>query len=199
MDTIRFYDHAPEVYEVQRAGGTKRVLRGLAAVYYDPSNPGTETKLTAHLWERIAPGAFDRVLRENQQVKASINHDPKDKLLGRTPRTLRLTATARGLEYEVDLPNTSAGNDAWEMVQRGDLAGSSFHADVAADFVREGDKDIYLIREVAKLYELGPVTDGAYTATSATAIMRCHDAWTETRKRIDMLNYFREKLNKDKQ
>ena len=42
--------------------------------------------------ERIAPGAFDRSIREAHDVKCLLNHDPS-KVLGRTTsRTLQLSA-----------------------------------------------------------------------------------------------------------
>ncbi len=48
-------------------------------------------------------------------------------MLGRTRSgTLRLSETAAGLEYSLDLPATSLGNDLLILAQRNDLGGMSF-------------------------------------------------------------------------
>jgi len=76
--------------------------------------------------ERIASGAFDRVLATKPDVVALFNHNP-DQVLGRTTSgTLRLNADKVGLAFELDLPNTTIGRDVYESVKRNDLNGCSF-------------------------------------------------------------------------
>ena len=47
-------------------------------------------------------------------------------MLGRTPRTLQLAKDARGLAFTLDPAPTAAGQDAFELVRRGDVTGASF-------------------------------------------------------------------------
>src|SRR5688572_16918348 len=59
-------------------------------------------------------------------ARALFNHDP-NMLLGRAGAgTLRLSTDARGLRYEIDIPDTTVGRDVATSIARGDLAGSSF-------------------------------------------------------------------------
>jgi HK97 family phage major capsid protein/HK97 family phage prohead protease len=76
--------------------------------------------------ERIAKGApqFD------DGLPALHNHDTS-RVLGRTPRTLRLTTDDRGLHFELDPPRSAA--DLVESVQRGDATGVSFAFSHAKD------------------------------------------------------------------
>lgn len=105
--------HAVEL----RAAG--RRLAGLAAVFDQPAR-------VAGFSEVVRPGAFRASLAAGKDILALADHDAA-KVLGRTRSgTLRLSETARGLEFELDLPNTTAGNDVLELVTRGDAGGMSF-------------------------------------------------------------------------
>src|SRR5258708_2656131 len=109
--------------EVRATGADKeRRLRGYAARYGVLSNP-IPGKLGSFR-ERILSGAFDDVV--DQDVVMTLNHD-QNLILGRTgARTLQLRADDKGLAFDVALPNTSYGRDAYESVKRGDLNGCSF-------------------------------------------------------------------------
>ncbi len=117
--------------------------------------------------EIIKPGAFDEVLRMNPDVIAAFNHD-SSQLLGRTTSgTLKLTANTRGLKYEIDLPESR--QDIAELVQRGDLRGSSFAFTVPSggdSWEFNSDPAVRTISAVAGLYDVGPVTHPAYLDTS---------------------------------
>lgn len=96
-----------------------RRLEGLAAVF------NTEAKLPGFV-ETIRPGAFTATLSENRDILALVDHDAS-RLLGRTKSgTLRLAEGARGLEFSVDIPDTSDGNDVLALAERNDLGGMSF-------------------------------------------------------------------------
>src|SRR5258705_12398593 len=100
--------------------GDKMVVKGYAATY------GTLSKDLGGFRERIAPGAFRRILSTSPDVVMTFNHD-LNTVLGRTTAgTLRLHEDSRGLAFECDLPNTSAGRDVFESIQRGDLHACSF-------------------------------------------------------------------------
>lgn len=148
-----------------RADGKPMVV-GYAAVYYDAGDPGTEYELLPDVVERIAPGAFDRALREDD-VRALINHDP-NRMLGRTKAgTLRLSVDAKGLRYEIDPPDTAYARDLMESLRRGDLDGSSFgFLPRQTTYQREGQA-LTLSRTDVQLLDVSPVTFPAYAATTA--------------------------------
>ncbi|PEP81913.1 HK97 family phage prohead protease, partial [Bacillus toyonensis] len=70
-------------------------------------------------------GAFADSLHHDD-IRALWSHDTS-KVLGRTKNnTLRLEEDDKGLRFELDLPRTTVGNDTYESVKRGDIAGVSF-------------------------------------------------------------------------
>jgi len=149
-----------------REGGEGRMIRGLAAVYYD-GTPDTEYELWTDFVERIMPGAFDRAIKEADDTRALFNHDP-NMLLGRTSAgTLTLESTSKGLGYAITPAETQVAADVIIHIERGDLSGSSFAFEVTDEEIRkENGIDIREIQSV-KLYDVGPVTYPAYEATEA--------------------------------
>ncbi len=96
-----------------------RQLVGLAAPY------DSETRI-GEFRERIARGAFTRTLSESRDILALSDHDPA-KVLGRTKSgTLQLEETVHGLQFRLQLPDTTAGRDLQTLAERGDLGGVSF-------------------------------------------------------------------------
>jgi len=102
---------------------------GYAAVFESDSEP-------LPFIERIAPGAFKGSLRNRNDIKLLWNHDTASVLGSTRAGTLRVTEDARGLFVEADLPNTSTGRDARELIGRGDVDSMSFGFTVA----RNGDE-----------------------------------------------------------
>ena len=140
------------------------VLTGYSAVFNSDSVP---------LWgfiEQIAPGAFARALREKQDVRALVDHDPA-RIIGRTTSgTLKLTEDSTGLLATIMPPDTQVGRDIVTSVRRGDVSGQSFAFAVRKDewtFADDGP-DRRRILDV-DLYDVGPVTYPAYPATSIDA------------------------------
>lgn len=138
-------------------------IGGYAAIFYRNDDPGSEYRLSGNMYERIMPGAFATSIRE-RDIYALSQHD-KTQPLGRTTAgTLRLGEDDRGLWYEVDLPNTSAGRDMAENVRGRLVDGSSFGFGVAAggEAIRSDGKR--QIRELSDLvlFEVSPVTFPAY-------------------------------------
>ncbi len=136
-------------------------ITGYASTFNERSDIGP-------YWEVIASTAFDKVLADpSTDVRAFLNHD-SGKLLGRqSSGTLRLSTDTHGLHFEVDLPNTSDGNDARELISRGDLTGVSFgfHAGEQQWGTYEG-RDLRTHVSIAKLIEISPVSIPAYTGTN---------------------------------
>ncbi len=114
---------ASSVVELRTDG---RRLIGLAAVF------GQEARIGGFV-ETIARGAFRETLADGHDVLGLVDHDPS-KLLARTrSKTLRVSETARGLAFDLDLAETSLARDVLALAERGDLGGASF-----AFRVREG-------------------------------------------------------------
>jgi len=143
-------------------------ISGYGAVYFDSADKGTQYSLYGDLVERIMPGAFDRALRENQDVLCLFNHNP-DLLLGRTSAgTCRCYTDKRGLVYQTTLNDTSIAHDVRAHIQRGDCHGSSFAFLVKKQaFIDGGDgPDIREIYDV-DLFDVSPVASPAYQSTTA--------------------------------
>jgi HK97 family phage prohead protease len=148
-------------------------LRGYAAVFDARSQPlplsdsGKETFV-----EVIRPGAFREALASGADVLARFEHAH---VIGRTSNgTLRLKEDARGLSYEIDMPDTTLGADVVKMVRRRDVPYSSFAFRVRAGgdtWRREGDTLIRELRSVT-LIDVAPVSSPAYLATDV-AVRGC--------------------------
>jgi len=170
------FEEAPEaelMIETRASGQTAIV--GYAAVY---------NRLSLDLGgfrEMILPGAFDKVLarqRGKQDVIAVFNHDPNI-LLGRTSSgTLELSSDDKGLKYSVTPPATRA--DILELINRRDVKGSSFAFTVSKDgesYASDAGGAVRSIREISGLYDVGPVVNPAYPASTSGIAMRSYEAW----------------------
>lgn len=134
--------------------------------------------------ETIAPGAFQRSLAGGGDILALADHDPKRVLARTKSGTLRLSEDERGLRFELDVPDTSAGRDVLALAARGDLGGMSFGFNVpeGGDEWR-GDKRT--LRTV-DLREVSVVSAWpAYDGTSVSA--RARQTRTAAARRIALL------------
>lgn len=98
----------------------KRTLTGRAAAF------GVLSADLGGFKEIIARDAFDSALQRGDEVIFCQNHNA-DLIVARTRNgSLRLQQSVGGLDFEADLPNTSAGNDLWNNVQAGLITECSF-------------------------------------------------------------------------
>lgn len=180
-----------EKIEVRAAGdGQKKTIGGYAVKYNSPT-------LMRDRWgdeflEEVSAGAFDKSL-QNRNQKALWNHDSSKPLGSVSANTLRFNQDISGLNYDIDLPNNSYGNDAFESIQRGDVNGSSF------GFICTNDiwsKIQYESREVfkrsiveAELFEVSPCTFPAYESSEISC--RSLEEFKET---INKQNELRQRL-----
>ena len=134
-----------------------RQLFGIAAPFNAQTRIGDFSEV-------IAPGAFARTLADNGDILALADHD-SSRVLGRTRTgTLTLKETTDGLEYTLDLPDTTDGNNLRALAQRGDLGGVSFGFRVVRD---SWLGDVRTLHEVA-LQEISVVS--AHPAYNATTV-----------------------------
>lgn len=104
------------VLEIRAAG---RRLEGYAATF------GAEARIGSFV-ETIAPGAFAASLADGGDKLALVDHDPGRVLARTRSGSLRLVEDTRGLRFDLDVPDTQAGNDVLALAQRGDVGGMSF-------------------------------------------------------------------------
>ena len=142
---------------------------------------GSTSLLLGDFYERISPSAFEIVTKKQDldgyplETRGLFNHDPNE-LLGRFPTTMKLTVDDVGLKYEIKLPETR--RDIAELVERGDLKGSSFSFVVAEGGEKwsvENGKSIRLVTRIKTLLDAGPVTYPAYRDSSVAVAKRSYE------------------------
>lgn len=148
-----------------RAEISGNTLTGHAAVYDQVARvPGG--------FERFAPGAFDQVIDQDQDVVAAIDHNMSKVIGRRSSGTLRLKSDGTGLAFEVDLPETSYAADLRELVNRGDITGASvgyLPAPGGEVFSRSKDgTSLTTVTIVERLRDVSPVTWPAYAGTDVS-------------------------------
>ncbi len=117
--------------------------------------------------ERIRPGAFSRSLNSGADVFCLFNHSV-DQVLGRRKSgTLRLYEDVLGLEFSCDVPDSPIGRNVYVSVERGDISGCSFSFAALRDDWNKDCTERELID--LDLFDVGPVTQPAYLATSVDA------------------------------
>ena len=164
----------PRLRETPEGEGSGRTIEGYAIVF------DVESRMLVDYWddyrEIIESGAITERELAQMDIKMTMWHN-REKLLARSNKgvgTLKLSVDDIGVKYEFEAPNTSDGNNALELVKRGDMSGSSFTywSDESSAVNYTKNEDDVLIRHVKKIgmvYELTIASDPAYTQTSVTA------------------------------
>lgn len=163
-------------FRMENAEHNGNTIRGYAAVY------NSDSEWMGGFYEQIEAGAFDNVM--NDDVRAYFNHD-ENLLLGRVSSgTLRIGTDARGLFYEVDLPNTTYANDLTELMKRGDVNQSSFAFLIEKDRWEQRNGSTYrIIEKISRLLDVSPVAQPAYP--SATSELKKRDLESETKAEVE--------------
>jgi HK97 family phage major capsid protein/HK97 family phage prohead protease len=146
------------MYEV-RAAEKPLVIEGTAVVFNEPAQ-------MRGFVERIAPTALDGVNLDG--IALLINHDGNGIPLARSPKTLSLQVTEKGLEMRAELPDTAQGRSVYEAVRRGDLNQMSFAFSIAAHTYDEGRQE-RTITGIDAIYEISVVNRAAYPQTNVQA------------------------------
>ena len=143
----------------------KRTITGRAATFGVISNPVKDSPNGVLYKEVIAKGAFKRSLETNKDVMSFKEHDPK-MILGRmSAGTLNVEERDDGLYVEINVPDTSYGNDLLVSAARGDINGFSFgfKPTKSRTYTRAGEKIVE--RTEVALIEVSPTARPAYTGT----------------------------------
>lgn len=150
-----------------------RVIEGRAVTYdVDSQDMG--------FIEQISRGAIDDDVIKHSDVYATLNHDSTRGILGRCrygEGTLKLELREDGLYYSFRAPRTALGDETLELIKRGDITGSSFAFTVKDDewvYDENGGDVRRFVRKIDRLFDVSPVYEPAYLATSATT-RKCED------------------------
>lgn len=158
-----------EIREVE-GEGSKRTISG--SIKYNTESAEMRDWWGDTFYETIDKEAFKDSLA-SRNVVALWSHDTSQVLGNTKSGTLRLTNMETELRFELDIPNTTVGNDAWELIKRGDVDGVSFGMRVLKDkwsSEKRGDKRVYKRHILnAELYEISPVAFPAYPANEIAA------------------------------
>jgi HK97 family phage prohead protease len=149
-----------------RAASGKNFAEGYAAVFNSYSGD------LGGFREMISPGAFTRAIREKQDVRCLLNHDP-NYVLGRSKSgTLELAQDSRGLHFRCELGGQQYARDLRESMDRGDIDSCSFSFSVVPggdDWSEDEENSVRFaarhVRDV-NLFDVSCVTYPAYTDTS---------------------------------
>ena len=153
-----------------------RTIEGYAVVFNERSEVMLDWSVehgVRRFVEVIEPTAIDEALLSRSDIKATAEHN-RERLLARYNKgkgTLSLERDEHGLKYRFEAPNTNDGNFAVEMIQRGDISGSSFAFRVKeadTSWAKEGDTWTRTIRKISGLYDVTITTDPAYSQTEVS-------------------------------
>ncbi|MBO7342731.1 MAG: HK97 family phage prohead protease [Alistipes sp.] len=141
----------------------KRTVEGYALLF-DTASDGLS------FVEIIERGALDGVI-EKSNVFALLNHDADRGILARSKNgvgSLSLEVDDKGLKYRFEAPKTALGDELLEYLRRGEISESSFAFTVESETwkIKEDDTWERTIHKIKRLYDVSPVFDAAYSATS---------------------------------
>lgn len=156
-------------------GKDTRTIEGYAVVFEKESRMMFDWWKGKKFVEVIKRGAVTNDDLKKWDIKALAEHD-RSRLLARSYNgkgSLTLTVDDYGVKYRFEAPNTVEGDNAIELIKRGDIFGSSFAytTDEGENIVYTKRSDGSLLREVTKLdrmYDVSVVTDPAYFGTDVT-------------------------------
>ena len=146
-----------------------RRLEGRAIVFDSYSN-------NLGFYEKINRSAVTQELINNSDIIFTFNHDP-NQLLARYRNgggSLDVELREDGVYFSFDIPNTTLGNDIYELIKRGDISNCSFCFSISdeKDSQKWEKREGKMYREIMKiggLYDLSAVTYPAYSDTDINA------------------------------
>lgn len=157
-----------EVPEFRSAEGNRIVAQGVAMRYGARSVP-----IRGQFREEFRSAAFARTVGQSDVHAHLEHHGP---FLARTGSgTMCLADSPQALAYEIDLPDTTAGRDAANLLERGDVAGASigFRA-IPKQVSWSVDTDGMALRSIAEaqLFRVDLTTSPYYQDSTAEIALR---------------------------
>ena len=188
MNQVRFFPNdlcGLQVREDEN-GQQSREVNGRAIVFGVRSVNLTPWSSTRVVYEVLEPGCLTQELINRSDVIYNLNHNSSVlNVLGRFRNsekdTLKLELRADGVYNSCDLPQTTAANDALELIKRGDINGQSFafeddweDTENGVSYERTNEtidgKEVWIrhVKKIIGLYDVSIVTHPAYEQTSVT-------------------------------
>ena len=188
MKQVRFFPNdlcGLQVREDEN-GQQSREVNGRAIVFGVRSVNLTPWNSTRVVYEVLEPGCLTQELINRSDVIYNLNHNSSVlNVLGRFRNsekdTLKLELRADGVYNSCDLPQTTAANDALELIKRGDINGQSFafeddweDTENGVSYERTNEtidgKEVWIrhVKKIIGLYDVSIVTHPAYEQTSVT-------------------------------
>lgn len=157
-----------------------RTITGYAILFDSPSAPlWSDDESEAR--EVIAPEAITKEVLDGCDIKFTMYHD-RQLILGRSNKgtgTLEYFVDEKGVGFNLELPKSPNGDEALELVSRGDISGCSFAFTTRywdGDFVERTAKVVngttmitYRVKAVTGVYDFTLAADPAYPETSVEA------------------------------
>jgi HK97 family phage prohead protease len=171
-DEARWISNAPVKLEVRESGASpdEIVVRGHAAVFNEMSHD------LGGFRERIAPGAFEEVLRTQPDVHLVVGHDMTMPLARTANGTLEMREDEQGLYIWARINGAlSYGKDVAEQLRTGLVDQMSFAFTVAENgdqWMKDEETGAITrtVRKVSGLYDVSIVAQGAYPQTDVAVI-----------------------------
>lgn len=177
------------VREAAEGEAESRTITGYAILFNTESAPLWQDE-DSEAREVIAPEAITKELLDGCDIKFTMYHN-RQIILARSNKgagTLTYTVDEKGVAFEFDAPKTAHGDEALELVRRGDLTGCSFMfstryyddacVERTANVVNGVTMITYRVKAVTGVYDFTLAADPAYTDTSVEA----RELATELRK-----------------
>jgi HK97 family phage prohead protease len=186
MKQVRFFPNdlcGLQVREDEN-GQQSREVNGRAIVFGVRSVNLTPWSSTRVVYEVLEPGCLTQELMNRSDVIYNLNHNSSvlnvlGHLRNSEKDTLKLELRADGVYNSCELPQTTAANDALELIKRGDINGQSFafeddweDSENGVSYERTNEtidgKEVWIrhVKRIIGLYDVSIVTHPAYEQTS---------------------------------
>lgn len=157
-----------------------RTITGYAILFNTPSAPLWSDE-DSEAREVIAPEAITKEVLDGYDIKFTMYHD-RQRILGRSNKgtgTLEYFVDEKGVGFNLELPKSPNGDEALELVSRGDISGCSFafttrywdsaFVERTAKVVKGATQITYTVKAVTGVYDFTLAADPAYPDTSVEA------------------------------
>ena len=173
-----------EITYRSKKDNNKKIIQGYAVVF----DSWTDISSWGEIWkECIRKWAFTQSLKENS-ILALYNHDFNN-VLARKDVNMKLVEDDKGLYFEIELPDTTQGNDLYELIDKGIVNQCSFSGYVRKNLWSE-DNGGNVLREILEidLIEITITPIPAYEVTEAE-VKRSREIKSTKENKEDKLDF----------